>query len=270
VSRVYRTTRFVVGALTLSAAVPVAGLEWRDLTRQRDELQDQVTLLQDRVDAQESLLAESAGQAGPGPEVVSYGGDALPEPSAQDLAVASEEQLQLAVEAASLRRELARTRAEVASWERTEGTLDMSVAGPGRDPAARTGAASRELIDLQGEQDVLHRRLKAASRDLEEVQADRDEALAQLRREMFTNLVYSAIIGECGHRGTSHGVETCADHVWEQLRPRWDRFESCVQHYNAIPAYTQAASAQQVTNAVRLERGAVLMCDPRLPEGGGH
>ena len=145
----------------------------------------------------------------------------------------------------------------------------MSVAGSDRSPAADSAAREQKIIDLSEQQEALHRRLKAATRDVEEVQADRDEALSQLRHEMFTNLVYSAIIGECGHRSTTRGVESCSDHVWAALRPQWERFDSCVQHYNAIPAYTQAASAQQVAYAVRLDRGAVLMCDPHLPEGGG-
>jgi hypothetical protein len=197
---------------------------------------------------------------------VAYGGSALASGAPQDLAAAEEQRVQLATEAAALRRELARTRAELGGWARREGALDL-VVEPG---TPRSGAASADTLDLLEQTSRLRGRLTLADRDLEEVQVERDEALAQLRREMFNNLVYSAIIGECGHRLTPRAVDACSADVRARLSPHWSLFEACVRNTNAIPAYSQAGSAQNVNMVIRLERGAVLLCDPGLPEGGAR
>jgi len=198
-------------------------------------------------------------------DVSDFAGTPLETGSVGTVASVAEDRLELATQAAALRRELADTRAQLASWDRTDGELDLAVGTP---RGSSRGGSQDQLIDLSGATEKLRRRLIQSDHDLEEVQVERDEALAQLRREMFSNLLYTTIIGECGQRNTQRGVAKCSDQVRDTLRPRWGRFESCVRDYNAIPAYSQETSAQNVHNALRLSRGAVLMCDPGLPEGG--
>lgn len=264
-ARLLRLTRVAVGALTLGTAAPLAAMEWSELSAERDALQGEVQRLRAHLLRQQGsdVDADRNGADLYGPQGA-YGGSPLPAVSSDALAIAAEEHVQLTTQAAALRRELARARAELDAWERPEGTLDIPVElrGDDQDPARQ------EYLDLLGETDQLRRRLVSSDRDLEEVQLERDEALAQLRREMFSTLLYSTIIGECGHRSTPRAVEACADEVRTALHPHWARFEACVQAFNAVPAYSQSNSARDLTNAVRLDRGAVLMCDPGLPEGG--
>lgn len=256
--------RLLVGLFTLGAAAPVIALEWRDLALERDALQARVDLLES---ARAPALGDAwSGSASPALEpAVPYAGADLPDASALELARAVEGNVSLATEAASLRRQLARTRAELDGWVRPEGSLDMRLADPSRGSAVEQDPV---MLGLAEEGDALRRRLARAGRDMDEVQLERDEALAQLRREMFSNLTYSAIIGECGQRTGRRAFDDCAIQVRAALNPRWRQFEACVLNYNAIPAYSQDASAQSVMNALRLDRGAVLMCDPGLPEGG--
>lgn len=260
-ARLLRYSRVAVGVLTLGTAAPLAALEWGALSAERDALQGEVERLRADLERQQAMAAASRARGTAA--ATAYAGSPLLTVTGDDMAAASEERVQLTTEAAALRRELARTRAELGSWERPEGTLDLVV-----EPERGQARADDQLVDLMGQTEQLRRRVVRGDRDLEEVQVERDEALAQLRREMFSNLLYTAIIGECGHRNTPKAVEECANSVRDGLRPHWARFESCVRDYNAVPAYSQAASAQNVSNALRLARGAVLMCDPRLPEGG--
>ncbi|MCK6506036.1 hypothetical protein L6R53_22085 [Myxococcota bacterium] len=259
--RLLQYTRVTLGALTIGAAAPLAAMQWADLAAERDALRQEVQRLQ-----AQGAMDTGAAPERPAQATVSYGGSALGEGAWTDLAEAEEQRVQLATEAASLRRELARTRAELQGWERAEGSLDLVVESRG----ATTGAPAPETLDLLEQTRQLRGRLSLADRDLDEVQVERDEALAQLRREMFNNLVYSAIIGECGHRLTPRAVDACSAEVRARLSPHWSLFESCVRNTNAIPAYSQAGSAQNVSRVIRLERGAVLLCDPGLPEGGAR
>lgn len=255
--------RAAIGVLTLTAAAPVAVMEWQDLVQQRDALQAQVDTLQAMGSGHAHDVTVDELEARP----ASYAGEALDPTSLEELSRVREERTQLAIEAAALRRELARSRTTPqAGWDRAEGTLDDL--GFVDAPAAASGSASEPVDLLFEEGQILRRRLQAADRDMEEVQVERDEALAQLRREMFTSLLYSSIIGECGHRNGKRAFDACAEDVRTALYPHWQRFESCIRDYNAVPAYTQTATAQDVFYAVRLDRGAVLMCDPQVPEGG--
>ncbi len=260
-----RLPRLAVGALTLSAAAPVVVMEWRDLVQERDALRGELADLRAeraRWDAAPMARTPAAGDSAE----LSYAGEPLADVGSA-AATAAEERTVLQAEAAALRRQLEAARGAGIDWERSEGGLDMSLAG---DDGSAGSAAEAELVTLQEEGTLLRRRLQASDRDMEEVQLERDEALDQLRREMFTNLQYSAIIGECGRRTSQRGFDECADGVREALRPHWRRFESCVRNYNAIPAYVEPSQAKKVSNVIRLDRGAVLMCDPGLPEGGAR
>lgn len=254
-----RIPRSVIGVLTLTAAAPVVAVEWTDLVAERDALSDEVARLRSAAPATAPIEA-----APPDVAVAGYAGVSLPLGSAEELAHAWEDQTQLATEAAALRRELAATRARLDAWDRREGNLDLDV----QDAPETGSAAESQATVLLARSDALRRRLQRADRDLDEVQLERDEALAELRREMFTNLVYSIIIGECGHRTGKRAFDACATDVRAALTPHWKRFEACVRDFNAVPAYTDLTRAADVNYAVRLDRGAVLMCDPSLPEGG--
>ena len=259
--RLLRITRITLGALTFGAAAPLAAMEWAELSAERDSLREEVQRLQGHLTDEDLEDGGSTARAPATP--LAYGGSALAVGSSTDLASAEEQRVQLATEAAALRRELARTRAGLDDWERVEGTLDLAVERRG----AATNTDRPDSIDLLDQTERLRRRLGLADRDLEEVQVERDEALAQLRREMFSNLVYSTIIGECGHRLTPRAVDACSADIRARLSPHWALFEACVRNTNAIPVYTQTERAQKVSGVLRLERGAVLMCDPGLPEG---
>ncbi len=266
-AKLLRIPRVVIGALTLGAAAPVVALEWRDLAEERDSLAAELERTRSQLARHDSPDHASSGDDGSGNlgarPVVSYAGQQMSGTGAE-LARAHEEWTQLMTETAALRRELAAASSTPATWTRPEGQLDLDV-----DSDRSAGAvADGHLFQLMAEGEQLRGRLRRADRDLDEVQLERDEALEQLRREMFTNLLYTAIIGECGRRNSQRGFDTCADGVRSSLHPHWRRFESCVRDYNAIPSYATASSAQNFNNVVRLDRGAVLMCDPGLPEGG--
>lgn len=269
-----RMPRIALGVLTLSAGVPFAAMQWAELSAERDALDAEVQRLEAEL-ARRGTHAEPDHGTSSAVEPASWGGRVLAgsdrdsDPALHSrLAAAEERQVELTTEAAALRRQLAHTRAELADWERTEGALDMALVDQRGSSAESDGTPSPELLDLMAQEERTRRRLAAVEQEHVSVQAEREEALAQLRREMFSNLQYSAIIGECGHRTGRRSFEDCSDKVRNALRPYWDRFEACVEEFNAIPAYTDSASAQDVAYSVQLDRGAVLMCDPALPETG--
>ncbi len=257
-SQVLRYSRIGVGVLTLGTGVPLLAIEWSELSQERDDLAAEVDLLRSRLEYAAAVPARGSTRDLP----LAYAGRPLLDD--QGLAIASEQTTLLQTESASLRRELDRLREAPPQWQRGEGDIGLLIEPPS-PPSGESRDAGLELDDTV---DVLRRRLVGASRDLEDVQADRDEALAMLRREMFNNLQFSAVIGECGHRLTSRSVNDCADRVRALLAPEWSRFDACVREVNAVPTYSQAEAARNVANALQLERGAILMCDPGLPEGG--
>lgn len=257
-SQVLRYSHIGVGVLTLSTGVPLLAMEWSELSQERDDLAAEVEVLRDRLDR-----ASVVAPPGSSPQaLLTYAGRTLH--SDDGLAIASEQTTLLQTESASLRRELDRLREAPPSWQRGEADIGLLIESEPRSSGEFRDAG----VELDDTVDLLRRRLVGASRDLEDVQADRDEALAMLRREMFNNLQFSAVIGECGHRLTARSVNDCADRVRGLLAPEWSRFDACVREVNAVPTYSQAEAARNVANALQLERGAILMCDPGLPEGG--
>lgn len=269
-----RWWRMGVGLLALGTGLPILAMEWAELRDERDALAAEVRMLRARSDGASpgrARVEPSLAPTDPAAVGSSYAGEPLPEADARSLAWAFERQTQLSTEAAALRRELARGRSGDGSSQaeedaaRQEGELLAPIALRGSSGEGASGGGVE--LDL-GATEQLRRRLERSAADLDEVQAERDEALAMLRREMFNSLLYSAVLGECGHRVTARAVDLCADQVRTRLGSQWTRFDACLRETNAVPSYTTAASARGVDGAVMLERGVVLMCDPRLPEGG--
>lgn len=259
-SMILRYSRIGVGLLAVGTGVPLLALEWSELSQERDELAAEVAILEGQV---ERLGAEP--ERGSSVDLpLAHAGRSID--SQASATMVAEQALVLQTETAALRRELDRLRGAPQGWQRPEGDISPLVEAE----SASVGSSREPGLELDDTVDVLQRRLVGATRDLEDVQADRDEALAMLRREMFSNLVYSAMIGECGHRLTARAVAECSDLVRSALAPEWTRFDACVREVNAVPTYSQAEAARDVANALQLERGAILMCDPGLPEGDGN